>query len=134
MLALSKEPNTVGVSPPHLRPEADPVSETLCSSVFLRIRDCGQVRIPSNSETSHLSVETELVTVSSDLHYYVQKQAQLLSLLSMNSYSFLNKASTVIFLFIFISTTYVIKFSIFLGCNFFCLLGLRFLSLIHIIA
>jgi hypothetical protein len=33
---------------------------------------------------SHLSVQTELETVSSTLHYYVQKQAQLLSLLSMN--------------------------------------------------
>jgi hypothetical protein len=31
-----------------------------------------------------LSVQTKLETVSSNLHYYVQKQVQLLSLLSMN--------------------------------------------------
>jgi hypothetical protein len=29
-LALSKGPNRVGVFPPHLRMETDPVSETLC--------------------------------------------------------------------------------------------------------
>jgi hypothetical protein len=33
---------------------------------------------------SHLSVQTKLETVSSDLHHHVQKQVQLLSLLSMN--------------------------------------------------
>jgi hypothetical protein len=33
---------------------------------------------------SHLSVQTELETVASNLHYYVQKQVQLLSRLSMN--------------------------------------------------
>jgi hypothetical protein len=33
---------------------------------------------------SHLSVQTKLETVSSNLHYYVHKQAQLLRLLSMN--------------------------------------------------
>jgi hypothetical protein len=33
---------------------------------------------------SHLSVQTELETVSSDLHHYVQKQVQLLSVLSVN--------------------------------------------------
>jgi hypothetical protein len=33
---------------------------------------------------SHVSLETKLDTVSSDLHYCVQKQVQLLSLLSMN--------------------------------------------------
>jgi hypothetical protein len=30
MLALSKGPNRVGVSPPYLRVETDPVSETFC--------------------------------------------------------------------------------------------------------
>jgi hypothetical protein len=35
-------------------------------------------------QMSHLSVQTKLETVSSDLHYYVQKQVQLLGLLSMN--------------------------------------------------
>jgi hypothetical protein len=35
---------------------------------------------------SHLSVQTQLETVSSNLHYYVQIQVQLLSLLSMNLY------------------------------------------------
>jgi hypothetical protein len=39
-LALSKGPNTVGVSPPHLRTETDPVSEMLCFLVF-RIPDDG---------------------------------------------------------------------------------------------
>jgi hypothetical protein len=38
------------------------------------------------------------------------------------------------FLFIFISTTYFIKFSIYLFSNFFCLLGLSFASLIWIIS
>jgi hypothetical protein len=32
---------------------------------------------------SHLPVQTKLETVSSDLHCYVQKQVQLLSLLSL---------------------------------------------------
>jgi hypothetical protein len=35
---------------------------------------------------SHLSVQTKLETVSSNLHYYVQKEVQILSLLSMNKY------------------------------------------------
>jgi hypothetical protein len=35
---------------------------------------------------SHLSLQTKLETVSSILHYYVQKQVQLLSLLSMNKF------------------------------------------------
>jgi hypothetical protein len=55
----------------------------------------------------HLSAQTKLETVSSDLHYYVQTQVQLLSLLSMNKcvvfLQFLNKGSTVIFLYIFLS-------------------------------
>jgi hypothetical protein len=59
MLALSKGPNRVGVFP-HLKPETDPVSETSCPSVFLRILDYGKVRNPSNYEMSHLSVQTEL--------------------------------------------------------------------------
>jgi hypothetical protein len=54
---------------------------------------------------SHLSVETKLETVSSNLHYYVQKQVQLLSLLSMNKCTvfllYLHKGSTVIFCYIF---------------------------------
>jgi hypothetical protein len=37
-LALSKGPNRVGVSPPHLRTERDPIAETLCFIDF-RIRD-----------------------------------------------------------------------------------------------
>jgi hypothetical protein len=37
-LALSKGPNRVGVSPPHLRTETDPVSETMCFLAF-RISD-----------------------------------------------------------------------------------------------
>jgi hypothetical protein len=56
---------------------------------------------------SHLSVQTELETLSSNLNYYVQKQVQLLSLLSMNKYivflQFLNKGSTVIFCYLFSS-------------------------------
>jgi hypothetical protein len=39
---------------------------------------------------SHLPVKTKLETVSSNLHYYVQKQVQLLSLLSMNKCSVLS--------------------------------------------
>jgi hypothetical protein len=35
-------------------------------------------------QMSHLSVQTKLETASSNLHYYVQKQVQLLSLLPMN--------------------------------------------------
>jgi hypothetical protein len=33
-LALSKGPNRVGVSPPHLKTETDPVSETLFSCIY----------------------------------------------------------------------------------------------------
>jgi hypothetical protein len=42
MLALSDGPNKVGDSPPHLRMETDPVSETLCSLVFFRIQVDGK--------------------------------------------------------------------------------------------
>jgi hypothetical protein len=35
---------------------------------------------------NHLSVQAQLETVSSNLHYYVQKQVQLLSVLSVNKY------------------------------------------------
>jgi uncharacterized membrane protein len=62
---------------------------------------------------------------NSVLHYYAQKQVQLLSLLSMNKciifLYFVNNGSTVIFLFIFISTTYIIKFPICMYLNLFCL-------------
>jgi hypothetical protein len=37
-------------------------------------------------QMSHVSVQTKLETVSWNLHYYVQRQVQLLSLLSMNKY------------------------------------------------
>jgi hypothetical protein len=54
---------------------------------------------------SHLSVQTQLVTVSSHPNYYIQKQVQLLSPLSMNKcivfLQFLNKGSTVIFVIYF---------------------------------
>jgi hypothetical protein len=43
---------------------------------------------------------------------------------------FLNKGSEVIFLFIFMSTTYIINFSIYLFSNFFYHVGLSFASLI----
>jgi hypothetical protein len=56
---------------------------------------------------SHLSVQKRNLTVFSNLHYYGQKQVQLLSLLSMNKLIvfllFLNKGSTVIFLYLFSS-------------------------------
>jgi hypothetical protein len=59
---------------------------------------------------SHLSVQIKLETVSSDLHYYVQKQVQLLSFLSMNKcmvfLQFLNKVSTVIFYYLFSSALF----------------------------
>jgi hypothetical protein len=88
---------------------------------------------------SHLSVQAELYTVSSNLHYYVQKQVQLMSLLPKNNYivflQFLIKGSALIFLFIFISTDYIIKFSIYLCSKFsFGLLWLPFASLIRIFA
>jgi hypothetical protein len=64
---------------------------------------------------SHLSVQTKLETVSSNLHYYVQKQVQLLNLLVMNKcivlYIFKKRLYCNILLFIFISTTYIITFS-----------------------
>jgi hypothetical protein len=44
---------------------------------------------------------------------------------------FLNKGSTFIFLSVFISTTYINKFTIYLRSKFFCLLGLPFASLIR---
>lgn len=64
---------------------------------------------------SHLSVQTKRETVSSNLHYYVQKSVQLLSLLSMNKCYFLFKVFKQRFysdisLYIFISTTYIVKF------------------------
>jgi hypothetical protein len=69
-------------------------------------------------QMSHLSVQTKLETVSSNLHYYFQKQVQLLNLLSMKKYivllQFLNEVSTVTFLFIFIIKVYILKFSIYL--------------------
>jgi hypothetical protein len=48
-LALSKGTNWVGVSPPHLRMETDPVSET-SSFLFSRIPNDGKVQKPSNSD------------------------------------------------------------------------------------
>jgi hypothetical protein len=50
-------------------------------------------------------------------------------------FQFLTKEEivAVIFLFIFVSTTYIIKFSIYLFYKFFCLSGLPFVSLIRII-
>jgi hypothetical protein len=35
-LALSKGPNRVGVCTPHLRTETDPVSEKVCTLLFLK--------------------------------------------------------------------------------------------------
>jgi hypothetical protein len=65
------------------------------------------------------------LTVSSNLHHYVQKQVQLLSLLSINKcivFLFLNKCSAVIFFkFIFLGTIYIIKFFIYLFLRFFFL-------------
>jgi hypothetical protein len=48
---------------------------------------------------------------SSNLHYYVQKQVQFLSLLSMNKYVFLWFLNMLYsdFLFVFIRTTYIFK-------------------------
>jgi hypothetical protein len=60
---------------------------------------------------SHLSVQTELETVSANLHYYDQKQVQLLSLLSVNTCTVfskvLNECSTVIFLDVFPSALFI---------------------------
>jgi hypothetical protein len=56
---------------------------------------------------SHLSVQTKPETVSSNLHHYVQKQVQLLSLMTMNKcvvfLQFLNKGSAAIFCYLFSS-------------------------------
>jgi hypothetical protein len=56
-LSLSKGPNRVGISPPHLRTETDPVSETLCSLVFRIPDDRQSLKEPSNSECYTLSSE-----------------------------------------------------------------------------
>jgi hypothetical protein len=56
-------PNRVGVSPPHLKAETDPVSETLCLRDF-RIPDNGQSPKTSNSEFFVLFIET--IAVNSD--------------------------------------------------------------------
>jgi hypothetical protein len=65
---------------------------------YERLRTVREILI---KEEQQRPVQTKLETVSSDLHYYVQIQAQLLSLLSMNKHIvfllFLNKGSTVIF-------------------------------------
>jgi hypothetical protein len=64
------------------------------------------------------------------------KHVQLLCHLSMNDCNallwFLNKCCTAIFVFIFISTAYIIKFSIYLCSECLYLLGLTFTSLIRI--
>jgi hypothetical protein len=56
-------------------------------------------------QMSHLSVQTKFKTVSSDLHCYVHKQIQFLSLLSVNKcivfLQILNKASKLIFFIYF---------------------------------
>jgi hypothetical protein len=66
------------------------------------------------------------LTVSSNLHYYVQKQVQLLSLLSMNKcivfLQYLNKGFYSDILFIFISNSYIIILSIYL-CSKLCFLS-----------
>jgi hypothetical protein len=87
----------------------------------------------SRRQMSHLSVQTKLETVSSNLHYYVKKQVQLLpSHLSMNKcivfLQFLNEVSTVMYLFIFINTIYIITFSIYIFYNLF-VVGLGYLLL-----
>jgi hypothetical protein len=69
---------------------------------------------------SHLSVQTQLETVSSNLHYYVQTRVQLLSILSMNKcIVFLH------FLYKGISSNYIITFYIYL-CSNFCIFRATF--------
>lgn len=83
---------------------------------------------------NHLPVRKSM-TLSSNLYYHIQKQAQLLYLLPVNKrivlVQLLNKSSIVVLLlFIFISTT----FCIYLSSRFpLCLLGLPFFVLIWII-
>jgi hypothetical protein len=77
--------------------------------LHLTLRDTWQL----GRKIGHLSVQTKLDTVSSNLHCYVQKQVQqLLSFLYVNKrivYSqFLNKGSTVVFRYLFSSA--VLKF------------------------
>jgi hypothetical protein len=72
---------------------------------------------------SHLSVQTKFETVSLKLHYYVQNQVQLLSLLSMNKCIvflwFLNKGSTLIFCYLLSSALLML-----LNFPFVCVLSL----------
>jgi hypothetical protein len=76
----------------------------------------------------NLSVQTEPDSFFKPTLLRLEKQVQLLSLLSTNKCSlflwFLNKGSTVIFLlFIFLGTIYIIKFSIYLCSEFFVFQG-----------
>jgi hypothetical protein len=48
-LALANGSNRVDVSSLHLKMETDPISETLCSLVFLEYRAMDTVQKPSNS-------------------------------------------------------------------------------------
>jgi hypothetical protein len=56
---------------------------------------------------SHSSLQKKSLTVPSDLHYYVQKEVQLLSLLLMNDrivfVLFLNKSSAMSIINLFLS-------------------------------
>jgi hypothetical protein len=88
-------------------------------------------------QMSYLSAQTKLGTVSSNLHYYVLKQVQLLSLLSMNKCILFidfkyRLYSDFFFVFIFISTIYFIKFSIYLRSSkfVFAFQGATFASLV----
>jgi hypothetical protein len=76
---------------------------------------------------SHLSVHKENRQFFSNLPYYVQKQVELLSLLTMNKriifLLFLNKYSTVIFLYIFSSALLISLNFPFISVLSFCFSG-----------
>jgi hypothetical protein len=91
------------INPVTVDPNRNMKSEKCCSqlSTVHSLKDTWHL----GRQMSHLSVQTKLKTVSTNLHYYVQKQVQLLSLLSMNKcmvfLQFLDEVSTVIFYYLF---------------------------------
>jgi hypothetical protein len=85
-------------------------------------------------QMSHLSVQTKLETVSSNLHYYVTKQVQLLGLLSLYCLFivFKYRLYSDIFCYLFSSALLIsLNFPLIYVLSLCCLLGLPFASLIR---
>jgi hypothetical protein len=74
---------------------------------------CSQLRTYFKRHLTFRKADDSIVTVSANLRYYVQKQVQLLGLLSMNKcivfLQFLNKGSRVIFLIYLFSSALLIS-------------------------